>query len=103
MGVIQNAVRLSLLEDYEERGTAALPEWIGGGENLVGLFQPSSATRSYHRLLMSGLGRTGAGKWLRVGAAALRSFPLAAVLGLAPGVPASAVVKATNVIVEREP
>ena len=65
---------------------AALPEWIGGGENLVGLFQPSSATRSYHRLLMSGLGRTGAGKWLRVGAAALRSFPLAAVLGLAPGV-----------------
>jgi predicted acylesterase/phospholipase RssA len=65
---------------------AGLPEWIGGGENLVGLFQPSPATRSYHRLLMAGLGRTGAGKWLRVGAAALRSFPLAAALGLAPGV-----------------
>ena len=64
---------------------AALPEWIGGGENLVGLFQPSPGTRSYHRLLMSGLGRTGAGKWLRVAGAALRSFPLAAVLGLAPG------------------
>jgi predicted acylesterase/phospholipase RssA len=65
---------------------AALPEWIGGGENLVGLFQPSPGTRSYHRLLMSGLGRTGAGKWLRIGSAALRSFPLAAALGLAPGV-----------------
>ena len=64
---------------------AALPEWIGGGENLVGLFQPSPGTRSYHRLLMSGLGRTGAGKWLRVAGAALRSFPLAAVLGLTPG------------------
>ena len=34
---------------------------------------------------MSGLGRTGAGKWLRVASAALRSFPLAAMLGLAPG------------------
>jgi predicted acylesterase/phospholipase RssA len=64
---------------------AALPEWIGGAENLVGLFQPSPGTRSYHRLLMSGLGRTGAGKWLRVAGAAMRSFPLA-VLGLAPGV-----------------
>ena len=65
---------------------AALPEWIGGGENLVGLFQPSPGTRSYHRLLMSGLGRTGAGKWLRVAGAAVRSFPVAAALGLAPGV-----------------
>jgi hypothetical protein len=65
---------------------AALPEWIGGGENLVGLFQPSPGTRSYYRLFMSGLGRTGAGKWLRIGIAALRSFPLAAALGLAPGV-----------------
>jgi predicted acylesterase/phospholipase RssA len=77
-------------EHGRERGgfekLAALPEWIGGGENLAGLFQPSLGTRSYHRLLMSGLGRTGAGKWLRIGGAALQSFPLVAVLGLAPGV-----------------
>jgi predicted acylesterase/phospholipase RssA len=77
-------------EHGRERGgfekLAALPEWIGGGENLVGLFQPSPGTRSYYRLFLSGLGRTGADKWLRIAGAALRSFPLAALLGLAPGV-----------------
>ena len=65
---------------------AALPAWIGAGDNLFRLFQPQPGTRPFFRLFTAGLGRKGAGKWLRIGAAALRSFPLAAVLGLAPGV-----------------
>jgi predicted acylesterase/phospholipase RssA len=65
---------------------AALPAWIGEGENLFRLFQPQPGTRPFFRLFTAGLGRTGAGKWLRLGAAALRSFPLTAIAGLAPGV-----------------
>ncbi len=65
---------------------AALPAWIGAGENLFRLFQPQPGTLPFFRLFTAGLGRKGTGKWLRIGAAALRSFPLAAVLGLAPGI-----------------
>ena len=65
---------------------AGLPAWIGGGDNLFRLFQPQSRTRPFFRLFAAGLGRKGAGKWLRVAGAALRSFPLTAVAGLAPGV-----------------
>ena len=65
---------------------ADLPAWIGGGDNLFRLFQPQPRTRPYFRLFAAGLGRKGAGKWLRVGGAALRSFPLTALGGLAPGV-----------------
>ena len=64
---------------------AELPEWIGGDDNLFRLFQPQPRTRPYFRLLVASLGRKGAGKWLRVAAAALRSFPLIALGGLAPG------------------
>jgi predicted acylesterase/phospholipase RssA len=64
---------------------AELPMWIGGGDNLFRLFQPQPRTRPYFRLLAAGLGRTGADRGLRVAAAALRSFPLAALAGLAPG------------------
>ena len=65
---------------------AALPAWIGAGDNLFRLFQPQPGTRPFFRLFTAGLGRKGWGKWLRIGMAALRSFPLTAVLGLAPGV-----------------
>ena len=65
---------------------AALPEWIGAGGNLLGLFQPQPGTKPFFRLFMSGLGRNGATKWLRVGGAALRSFPLTSLCGLAPGI-----------------
>ena len=64
---------------------AELPAWIGGGDNVFRLFQPQRRTRPYFRLLAAGLGRNGAGRWLRVAAAALRSFPLTALAGLAPG------------------
>jgi predicted acylesterase/phospholipase RssA len=64
---------------------AALPEWIGAGDNLLRLFQPQPGTRPFFRLFTAGLGRTGAGKWLRVAGSALSSFPLAAGFGLAPG------------------
>lgn len=65
---------------------AALPAWIGGGDNLFRLFQPQPRTRPYFRLFTAGLGRKGAGRWLRIAGAALRSFPLTAAAGLAPGV-----------------
>jgi predicted acylesterase/phospholipase RssA len=65
---------------------AALPSWVGSGENLFRLFQPQRSTRPYFSLFTAGLGRTGAAKWLRVAAAALRSFPLTSLAGLAPGV-----------------
>ena len=65
---------------------AALPAWIGAGGNLLGLFQPQQGTRPYFRLFTAGLGSTGAGKWLRLGWAAVRGFPLTVLAGLAPGV-----------------
>ena len=77
-------------EHGRERGgfekLAELPAWIGGGDNLFRLFQPERRTRPYFRLVAAGLGRKGAGRWLRVAAAALRSFPLTAAAGAAPGV-----------------
>ena len=65
---------------------AVLPEWIGGNGNMLSLFQPQPVTRPFYRLFTAGLGRKGLGKWLRIGAAALRSFPLTALAGLLPGV-----------------
>lgn len=65
---------------------AALPEWVGSGDNLFRLFQPQQATRPFFRLFTAGLGRKGSGKWLRLGGAAVRSFPLTVLAGLAPGV-----------------
>jgi predicted acylesterase/phospholipase RssA len=65
---------------------AALPAWIGGGDNLFRLFQPEDGTAPFFRLFTAGLGRTGAGKWLRLAGAALRSFPLTALAGVAPGI-----------------
>jgi predicted acylesterase/phospholipase RssA len=64
---------------------AALPGWVGAGDNLFRLFQPQRGTRRFFRLFTAGLGRKGAGKWVRVGIAALRSFPLTALAGVAPG------------------
>jgi predicted acylesterase/phospholipase RssA len=65
---------------------AGLPAWIGGDENLFRLFQPQDGTAPFFRLFTAGLGRTGGGKWLRIAGAALRSFPLTALAGVAPGI-----------------
>ena len=65
---------------------AELPAWVGAGDNLFRLFQPQPGTRRFYALFTAGMGRTGLGKWLRLGAAALKGFPLTAVAGLAPGV-----------------
>jgi predicted acylesterase/phospholipase RssA len=64
---------------------AALPAWVGAGDNLFRLFQPQPATRPFFSLFTAGLGRTGMGKWLRIAGAALRSFPLTSLVGIAPG------------------
>ena len=84
------AAAAAAAEHGRERGgfekLAALPDWVGAGENLFRLFQPQDGTRSFFRVFTAGLGRTGAGKWLRVGAVALRSFPATSLAGLAPGV-----------------
>jgi predicted acylesterase/phospholipase RssA len=84
------AAAAAAAEHGRERGgfekLAALPAWVGAGDNLFRLFQPQPATKPFFRLFTAGLGRKGAGKWLRVGLAALRSFPLTAAAGLAPGV-----------------
>ena len=64
---------------------AALPAWVGSGDNLFRLFQPQPGTKRFYRLFTSGMGRTGLAKWARVTAAALTGFPLAALLGLLPG------------------
>jgi len=65
---------------------AALPEWVGSGTHLFDLFQPQPATRALFRTFTAGLGARGAAKWGRVLAAALRSFPLAPLVGAAPGI-----------------
>ena len=67
------------------RKLAALPTWIGEGDNLLRLFQPQPETRSYFRLFAAGAGHTGAFRWLRVGLAAVGGFPLTALAGVAPG------------------
>jgi predicted acylesterase/phospholipase RssA len=64
---------------------AALPDWVGAGENLLRLIQPQPRTRPFFRVFTAGLGRTDAGRWLRFGVAAPRSFPLAALAGALPG------------------
>lgn len=83
------AAAAAAAEYGRERGgfekLAALPAWVGAGDNLFRLFQPQPATRPFFRLLTAGLGRDGAARSLRVGAAALQSFPLAALAGVAPG------------------
>jgi predicted acylesterase/phospholipase RssA len=65
---------------------AGLPAWIGADDHLLGLFQPQHVTRPYFRLFAAGLGRRGMGKWVRVAAAALRAFPIAAGAGALPGI-----------------
>jgi predicted acylesterase/phospholipase RssA len=87
-GAIAAAGAAAAEHGREHRGfekLAELPAWIGAGDNLFRLFQPQPRTRPYFRLLVAALGRKGAGKWLRVAAAALRSFPSTALAGLAPG------------------
>jgi predicted acylesterase/phospholipase RssA len=83
------AAATAAAEHGRERGgfrkLAALPAWIGEDGNLFRLFQPQRGTRQYFRLFAASLGRTGAGKWLHVGWAALTGFPLTSLAGLVPG------------------
>ena len=63
---------------------AALPDWIASGTNLFDLFQPQRGTRKLYRIFSSALGSPG-GRLRRLGIAAVRSFPLAVLLGALPG------------------
>jgi hypothetical protein len=64
---------------------AALPHWIGARTNLQSLLQPQRGTRPLFRLLLAAIGR-GWMKPLRLLVAAVIGFPIATILGLAPGV-----------------
>ena len=88
-GAIAAAAAAAAEHGRERRGfekLAALPAWIGDGDNLLGLFQPHVGTRRYFRLLTAGVGRTGMSKGMHVAGAALVGFPLTAIAGVAPGV-----------------
>jgi hypothetical protein len=67
-----------------------LPQWLGasspikGQSNLFALFQPGDATRPIFNTLTAGLGDS-RGRLGRIAFAALRNFPLAALLGALPG------------------
>jgi predicted acylesterase/phospholipase RssA len=63
---------------------AELPAWIGSGTNLRSLFQPQPRTKPLFRLLLAAIAK-GRLKLLRVAGAAVWNFPVAALLGLAPG------------------
>ena len=68
------------------RSSRRCPTGSGRARTSSGSSSRSRGTRPFFRLFTAGLGRTGAGKWLRVGIAALRSFPLASLAGIAPGI-----------------
>jgi hypothetical protein len=65
-------------------GLAELPRWLG--PNLSSLFQPSRATRPLFSLLTAGMNRSGKlGRAAALLGAAVRGFPVAAIVGLLPG------------------
>lgn len=65
-------------------GLAELPQWLG--PNLSSLFQPSRATRPLFSLLTAGMGRSrGSGRAAALLGAAVRGFPVGAIVGLLPG------------------
>lgn len=63
---------------------AELPDELGGGR-LMALFQARRETRPMLRIMLAATSASGS-KALRVAWAFLRSFPIAALIGLAPGV-----------------
>jgi Patatin-like phospholipase len=64
---------------------AGLPDWISTDNHLFKLFQPQRGTKRLYRLVTAGLGGGVKGKF-RVFVAAVRSFPLTALAGVALGV-----------------
>ena len=82
------AAAAAAAEHGRERGgfaqLAALPDWVGRARTSSG-----SSNRSRGRGVFPGIpaaaGHAGPGKWLRVGAALFRSFPLASLVGVVPG------------------
>lgn len=70
---------------------AELPQWLGqaqgsGPSKLFALFQPQKETRPVYRVLVAGLGESGAWRWIVYAAAAVRWFWLQAGLGALFGV-----------------
>jgi predicted acylesterase/phospholipase RssA len=64
---------------------AALPTWLGSGKNLERLFQPQKSTRGLYRILRAAVGRRPLGPlWPLL--VAVRSYPVATLLGMTPGV-----------------
>ena len=69
-----------------------LPGWLGGTSrdgqhsNLFHLFQPQRALSGLYAVAPNGLGKSGARKWLAILCTALLKFPMAALIGIAPGV-----------------
>lgn len=66
-------------------GLAELPDWIGRGDNLSRLFQPQDPLRGLFALLLASVDPRPR-KPLRIVAATLRHYGLAALLGALPGV-----------------
>lgn len=72
------------------KGVDDLPGWLaadapgGNGPNLLNLFQPQPATKPIFRILIAGIGKKRA-KFFRIIFATIRSFPVAFILGLLPG------------------
>jgi len=68
-----------------------LPDWLGGASpdgkhsNLFHLFQPQRALRGLYAVATAALGKSGAAKWLAIFWVWLREFPIAALIGIAPG------------------
>jgi len=75
---------------FEE--VAGLPAWLGntspagGHSNLFRLFQPQKKLAGLYGVVMSSLGKKGAGKVMAVVGRAVKEFPLFAILGTLPGV-----------------
>lgn len=69
-----------------------LPEWLGGispdgkHSNLFHLFQPLPSLSNLYSVAVAGLGKTGIKKDLATLFTAVRSFPVASLLGSLPGV-----------------
>jgi hypothetical protein len=66
---------------------AALPAWLGGGGNLLGLFQPQPGTRSLYELFVAPIGHTD-GRGRRIFVAVIRRFALWFAAGALPGLAA---------------
>jgi predicted acylesterase/phospholipase RssA len=63
---------------------AGLPDWIGGDNNLLNLFQPQRQTAKLFRLMVASLNKRS--RLILIALAALRGFGLGFLAGSAPGI-----------------